>query len=111
MALTAGRFTVRYTSRSRRSPLFSCSRSIRSSSLTSVSSRNSSASVCSAVVNGPVGGRCPPGKRSRRARKRLMRRAYCAYVARADGHKARSPPKPTGIDPIVWTYHPSKRGV
>jgi hypothetical protein len=47
------------------------------------SCRNSSASVCSAVVNGPVGGRCPPGRHSRRVRKRLMRRAYSAYLERA----------------------------
>ncbi len=43
-----------------------CSRSIPSSSFTSVSCRTSSAAVFSEVVNGPVGGRRPPRKRSRR---------------------------------------------
>jgi alkylhydroperoxidase/carboxymuconolactone decarboxylase family protein YurZ len=55
-------------------PASSCSRSIRSSSFARLSCRNSSALVASAVVRGPIGGRCPPGKRSRKARKRFMKR-------------------------------------
>src|SRR5439155_22030784 len=56
----------------------SASLSIRSASFARVCRRSSSASVASEVVNGPVGGRCPPGKRSRKVRKRFMRRAYLA---------------------------------
>jgi hypothetical protein len=55
------------------------SRSILSLSFTSVSCRNSSAAVFSEVVNGPVGGRRPPRKRSRSTRRRFMQRAYRAY--------------------------------
>jgi hypothetical protein len=53
-------------------PASSCSRSIRASSFARLSCRNSSALAASEVVSGPVGGRCPPGKRSRKARKRFM---------------------------------------
>jgi hypothetical protein len=48
-------------------------RLIRSLPFGCVSCRNSSAAVCSAVVNGPVGGRRTPRKRSRRRRKRFIR--------------------------------------
>lgn len=48
----------------------SSSRSVRWSARR-FSCLSSSASVCSAVVSGPVGGRCPPGSRSRNARNRL----------------------------------------
>jgi hypothetical protein len=59
--------------------LFPCSRSILSLSFASVSCCNFSAAVFSEVVNGPVGGRRPPRKRSRRTRTRFMYGAYRAY--------------------------------
>jgi hypothetical protein len=50
-----------------------CSRFIRSSSFATVSCRNSSASVASEVVNGPLGGRCPTArKRLRKLRNGLI---------------------------------------
>lgn len=68
-----------YTSPSLREPSLSLSRSIPSLSFTGVSCPNSSAAVFSEVVNGPVGGRRPPRKRSRRRRTRFMQGAYRAY--------------------------------
>jgi hypothetical protein len=59
--------------------LFPFSRSILSLSFTSVSCRNSSAAAFSEVVNGPVGGRRRPRRRSRRERTRFMQGASRAY--------------------------------
>jgi hypothetical protein len=38
------------------------------------------------VVSGPVGGRCPPGKRSRKARKRFTRKSVPPSLCSRRGH-------------------------
>ena len=53
-------------------PTSSRSCSVSSSSAARLFCRKSSASAASAVVSGPVGGRCPPGNLSSHARKRFM---------------------------------------
>lgn len=62
---------------------FRCSRFIRSSSFAWVSCRKSSASLASEVVNGPVGGRCPPGRRLSKLLKGFI--GGKAYLERAFG--------------------------